>query len=627
MSRATRTHVARASAEPARSSADPAAAERGPASQDARSLPLNPWWSRIATGAAGIASRPPIVQAKSTAPAPADASEREADDVADRVLSMPAPSVARAARRGDDERSCESCSTGARVQRKALPQAESSTDRGGGSINGLHAGRPLPRSEREFFEPRFGMDLGHVRLHTTPDAGRAAGDLGARAFTYGRHIAFADGEFRDGTRRTRHLLAHELVHTIQQGAAPPLKPLKKTGDAVHVSRGAAPRVARQKYPAVHADILKELIAQRTLKKAVITDSWPKIEELFWSVADKTELLVRLQASDAMATYFRMNLAVTVQHTLMRILRTGTGAVTVGSDPTKLRDAKKAEIKALSAYTSLPVDDKQNADDIIVAAEASKEGLFYMFMLKALLETPSATSSSTSAANTATTSAASTAAQTKAATRTAAEKGSEEAKAAAVKSSNWRRRESKFGADSAGNKAKFRVDASDPKDIVVQIRIFVKAGADVQWRDKIVGMEDEMEKRASVMAKSGYVVDVVFLTADEAGALFIDVSDTDAWANAGNWLGADLDALVHELHHGLGLDDRYDYVLDHARNVHMSMSLRLHWFKVQVKKAATEMGGTGDVDRNVSVMGYGTKLTPDDVCRVAGLGAACRTARK
>lgn len=57
---------------------------------------------------------------------------------------------------------------------------------------------------------------GGVRLHTDAAADRAARALNARAFTIGRHIAFAAGEFRPDTADGRHLLAHELSHVVQQ---------------------------------------------------------------------------------------------------------------------------------------------------------------------------------------------------------------------------------------------------------------------------------------------------------------------------------------------------------------------------------------------------------------------------
>ena len=79
-------------------------------------------------------------------------------------------------------------------------------------------GRPLSGPEQAWFEPRFGAELSHVRLHTDAAAGRAARDIGARAYTLGRHIAFAPGEYAPSSSDGRRLMAHELVHTMQQTA-------------------------------------------------------------------------------------------------------------------------------------------------------------------------------------------------------------------------------------------------------------------------------------------------------------------------------------------------------------------------------------------------------------------------
>lgn len=76
-------------------------------------------------------------------------------------------------------------------------------------------GHPLPTSVRRFFEPRFGHDFQHIRLHTDAAATRLSGTLGAEAFTYGRDIFIGHGRFAPGTLDGQHLLAHELTHVVQ----------------------------------------------------------------------------------------------------------------------------------------------------------------------------------------------------------------------------------------------------------------------------------------------------------------------------------------------------------------------------------------------------------------------------
>ena len=85
----------------------------------------------------------------------------------------------------------------------------------------LRGGKPLPPAERAFFEPRFGLDLGGVRVHTGPRPQEAARSLHARAFTVGRNVVFEAGAYRPGTHSGRHLLAHELTHVVQQRSSGP----------------------------------------------------------------------------------------------------------------------------------------------------------------------------------------------------------------------------------------------------------------------------------------------------------------------------------------------------------------------------------------------------------------------
>ncbi|MEQ9364269.1 MAG: DUF4157 domain-containing protein, partial [Leptospirales bacterium] len=80
-------------------------------------------------------------------------------------------------------------------------------------------GEKLPESEREFFESRMGHDFGDVRIHTGSEAAQVSRDVNAKAFTIGRDVVFGEEEYKPGTPEGRRLMAHELTHTVQQGAA------------------------------------------------------------------------------------------------------------------------------------------------------------------------------------------------------------------------------------------------------------------------------------------------------------------------------------------------------------------------------------------------------------------------
>lgn len=222
-------------------------------------------------------------QAKLTVNKPGDVYEQEADRVAAHaVLRM-------SAHRGPPaiQRLCTGCEED--VQRQAgrndedLVQARK--PEGGTSeapswltsrieeIKGR--GAPLPASERRFFEPRFGLGFGNVRLHTDSRAAEAARAVNARAFTVGRDVVFAAGQYTPGNLEGRKLLAHELTHTVQQAGS---VPETTSSPPAHVSgsdkrrpaiRTAATRrrVARQsnvcnKKPTFPEKILCEIAARR-----------------------------------------------------------------------------------------------------------------------------------------------------------------------------------------------------------------------------------------------------------------------------------------------------------------------------------------------------------------------------
>jgi Domain of unknown function (DUF4157) len=79
------------------------------------------------------------------------------------------------------------------------------------------SGRPLDRPTRSFMESRFGSDFSGVRVHDDARAAESARAVNARAYTVGQHIAFDRGQYAPHTESGRHLLAHELAHTVQQG--------------------------------------------------------------------------------------------------------------------------------------------------------------------------------------------------------------------------------------------------------------------------------------------------------------------------------------------------------------------------------------------------------------------------
>ena len=133
-----------------------------------------------------------------------DLLEQEADRVADQVIASP---------------SCSAVSDSAlRIQRLA----GQTTDQAGLapiSVDRVLSspGSPLEPALRQDMERRFDQDFSAVRIHTGQDAERSAQEVNAHAYTVGKHIVFGRDQLQPEGHQGRHLIAHELVHVLQQG--------------------------------------------------------------------------------------------------------------------------------------------------------------------------------------------------------------------------------------------------------------------------------------------------------------------------------------------------------------------------------------------------------------------------
>lgn len=64
----------------------------------------------------------------------------------------------------------------------------------------------------------YGRDLSSVKIHTDEGAAQRAKERGVDAFSTGRDVFFAHGTFDQNDPACRGLLAHEMSHSLQQGA-------------------------------------------------------------------------------------------------------------------------------------------------------------------------------------------------------------------------------------------------------------------------------------------------------------------------------------------------------------------------------------------------------------------------
>jgi hypothetical protein len=149
-----------------------------------------------------------------------DPMEREADAVAQRVVSMPAPeSVAADATPNGGTGDAGGTGGGDAVQPSRNRTAAAMGPRGGAAPSDVAAfverpgaGRPLSAALRAFMQPRFDADFTNVRVHDAAADRAAASRIGARAFTLRHHIWLGPGESAEDGR----LMAHELTHVTQQ---------------------------------------------------------------------------------------------------------------------------------------------------------------------------------------------------------------------------------------------------------------------------------------------------------------------------------------------------------------------------------------------------------------------------
>jgi hypothetical protein len=203
-----------------------------------------------------------------------DALEVEADHVASRVVATlrtaprPIPGggadtagdskIVRATDVGrpigaDVRRSASTPSIG-RVQRASAAPAVGAqggaldADTSSRIVRASGGGQPIGTDVRRSMETGFGADFSGVRVHTDSESSDLNERLQSTAFTAGSDIFFGRGNYSPDTRSGQELLAHELTHTLQQGAAgvhrsttdSPVRVRRAAGDADVVQREFRP---------------------------------------------------------------------------------------------------------------------------------------------------------------------------------------------------------------------------------------------------------------------------------------------------------------------------------------------------------------------------------------------------
>lgn len=260
------------------------------------------------------------IQAKLAVSQPDDEYEKEADRIADRVMTMPAPSgevgIQRQAIEGDElqpkplaseitplvqrqlspeeekkeeeeKLKVQTKPLNSLIQRETIPEDEKKKEEeslkvqrvanSGGSVvssdlkenlnSSKGSGHSLPEDVRAFMEPRFGNDFSQVRVHTDGKAIQMNQNLNAQAFTQGRDVYFGAGK----APSKDVLTAHELTHVVQQGGTGQASTIFK--QPLMVQRDPQPKNANDRM----ADIEKRL--SDVEKQQKITEAKNKADEL------------------------------------------------------------------------------------------------------------------------------------------------------------------------------------------------------------------------------------------------------------------------------------------------------------------------------------------------------------
>jgi Domain of unknown function (DUF4157) len=161
------------------------------------------------------------IQFKHAIGPPDDPLKNEADAMADTIMRMPEQNFI--------QRKCADCEEEEKLQRKPLVSFIQRKEASSGAVvsdiissqinSSRGNGSSMDNSTQTFMQSRFGADFSNVKIHTGGEAVQMNRELNAKAFTVGNDIYFNEGQYNPNSNDGKHLLAHELTHTVQQGGA------------------------------------------------------------------------------------------------------------------------------------------------------------------------------------------------------------------------------------------------------------------------------------------------------------------------------------------------------------------------------------------------------------------------
>jgi hypothetical protein len=149
-----------------------------------------------------------------------DVYEREADAVANKVVNHAAATGLQHSISPLVQTKCAHCEEEENLQRKDTGRSPHGQTAPSIVRDALQTGgHTLDGAVRGSMERHFGYDFKQVKIHTGAVAAKSADAINALAYTSGNHIVFNAGQFNPASNQGQRLLAHELTHVVQQGAA------------------------------------------------------------------------------------------------------------------------------------------------------------------------------------------------------------------------------------------------------------------------------------------------------------------------------------------------------------------------------------------------------------------------
>jgi len=159
-----------------------------------------------------------LMQKKSlTVSNPGDADEKEADEVAQKVTAGESAAIH---------------GNGGAINRKGEGAAEATPEFQSKLENSKGDGHALPENVQQEMGSKMGADFSNVKVHTGSEANAMNENVSAKAFANGNDIYFGNGNYDTQSSEGKELLAHELVHTVQQQGSNKISRAYETDDEI-----------------------------------------------------------------------------------------------------------------------------------------------------------------------------------------------------------------------------------------------------------------------------------------------------------------------------------------------------------------------------------------------------------